>query len=86
MSSFFVATYDSQGYGGGIRPRLQTRILEAVPFRSNLNCCYQSTAAYALKALVDRLTLSCWEDTQKSLHRSLYFASLDQYSVIKRVY
>jgi hypothetical protein len=27
LGSLFVASYDSQGYGGGIRPRLHTRIL-----------------------------------------------------------
>jgi hypothetical protein len=29
-TSFFVASYDSQGHGGGIRPRLHTGVSETV--------------------------------------------------------
>jgi hypothetical protein len=31
-TSLFVASYDSQGYGGGIRPRLHTGLLRT-PYR-----------------------------------------------------
>jgi hypothetical protein len=30
LYSFFVASYDSQGYGGGIRPRLHIRIFNNI--------------------------------------------------------
>jgi hypothetical protein len=32
-TSLFVASYDSQGYGGGIRPRLHTRSVISIIFK-----------------------------------------------------
>jgi hypothetical protein len=36
-TSLFVASYDSQGHGGGIRPRLQTRLNESVILGTSYN-------------------------------------------------
>jgi hypothetical protein len=32
LGSLFVASYDSQGYGGGIRPRLHTAVIGSLKF------------------------------------------------------
>jgi hypothetical protein len=46
----FVASYDSQGYGGGIRPRLHT----VLPYNAFLKLCYKS-----FKFIILNMSVKC---------------------------
>jgi hypothetical protein len=53
LGSLFVTSYDSQGYGGGIRTRLHMGVYKYVPPAINLNTCILSTECiYVLRTIL----------------------------------
>jgi hypothetical protein len=60
---FFVASYDSQGHGGGIRPRLHTGISELSQSQRESHCDWQSVSqSVSQSVLVSSPIWGSWPD------------------------